>query len=68
MDRPFKHVIVMSPSLELNDDYKDYINNAKYTLISEFTQNDVLDLFDQQADCMRKVRRRERDPVSLAST
>jgi hypothetical protein len=63
LDQHFKHVVVMNPSIDLNDDYKEYLNNDRYTLIPNFSEEDIDDLFTKQSDCMRRVRRRERDPL-----
>lgn len=60
LDKNYDHVIIMCPTLDFNDDYVQYINNEKYTLLSKFTDKDIRDIIDQHEVCMRKVRHRER--------
>jgi hypothetical protein len=61
----FKYIVVMNPSIELNDDYKEYLNNPKFTLLSDFNGETIDDLFQVQVKCMKKVRQRERTETHL---
>jgi hypothetical protein len=58
--KKFDHVVVMSPSLDLNDDYVDYIGLDKVTLISEISETIIDQLFTDHEACMKQVRHRER--------
>ena len=66
LDR-FHHVIIMCPTLDFNDDYEAFRHNKKFTFITDVTDAKVEELFERQARCMRKVRKRKRDKFSNLS-
>ena len=51
----FDYIIIMCPTLELNDDYDDYRNHEKVTLIAHVQNNDLTQLFDNAVAAQKQV-------------
>lgn len=56
----YDFVIILCPTLEFNDDYLEFLERKNVTGMSSFSGDDIAELFDRQASCMRKVKARER--------
>jgi hypothetical protein len=57
----FDHIIILCFSTSLNDDYLPWMNNPKYTILDQIDNTILDDLFKSQSQCMKKVRKRERE-------
>ncbi len=56
----YDYIIVMCPSLNLNDDYYAFGSRKNVTLMPKFGKNDVEKLFRMQEKAMEKVKAQQR--------
>lgn len=61
----FDHIIILCPTLCFNNDYQEFAGRDNITMISEVSGDKIDELFNKQADCMRSVRKRQRDYPEL---
>lgn len=57
----YDHIIIMSPSLDFNEDYDEFRNKRKVRFISNVTQQIIEQLFDAQAACKKRIIQNKRD-------
>lgn len=56
----YDHIILMCPSLSLNEDYDEFIDNSKYTFIDTVDAGIIDELFEKQSDCRKQVLKAQR--------
>ena len=57
----FEHVIILCFSTKLNNDYLPWVDNDKFTILDTITDEILDELFTKQTECMKRVRKRERE-------
>lgn len=57
----YDHIVIMSPSLDFNEDYDKFRNKKKYRFISNVTSNVIEKLFDSMAACMKRIIQKKRE-------
>jgi hypothetical protein len=53
--RRFDNIVIMSCSVNLNDDYERFIDHPKFTLFEDINENLLLELFDKHETCQKHV-------------
>lgn len=56
----YDHIIIMSPSVDFNDDYDEFRDNPKFSITTQIDTVTLDNLYEKMAEAKRKVKARER--------